>query len=124
VEEVDSCAGLIGTATREQSSGSSRIVASAGDLQTITRQIASATEEQASGAEQIVKTMERMRTILHQNAFSSVELARSAEQLNAQGASELAVSVEQLRSEAGGFRETIGKFVLNADGRTALSDVA
>jgi methyl-accepting chemotaxis protein len=115
VEEVDSCAVMIGKATREQNSGSNQIVESVGNLREMTQEIASATEEQASGAEQIAKTMEKMRTTLHENASSSSELAKSADELSSRSAKELAASVEQLRSEARGFRDMIGRFVLNAD---------
>jgi methyl-accepting chemotaxis protein len=111
-EEVDACAGAIGTATREQSSGSAQIAKAAENLRGITQEISAATEEQAAAAEQIVKTMEKIRGALHQNASGSLELAKAAEQLHSEGAEELALSVDQLRSEAGGFREIVGKFVL------------
>ncbi len=117
VEEVDACAVMIGKATREQSSGSSQIVVSVGNLREMTHEITSATEEQASGAEQIATTMEKMRTTLHENASSTSQLAKSADQLRSRSAGELAASVEQLRAEAGGFREIIGKFVLSDEDR-------
>jgi methyl-accepting chemotaxis protein len=113
VEEVDSCAKAIGAATGEQKTGSAQIAKAAENLRTVTQEIASASEEQASAAIQIVKAMESMRTTLHQNAASTLELARSSEQLRSHGAAELATSVEQLRSQADGFRELVGKFLIN-----------
>jgi signal transduction histidine kinase len=62
--------------------------------------------DKASAAEQIVKTMEKMREMIHQNAS---------------GATELASSAEQLRSQADRFQEIVGKFVLDDAERAAVT---
>jgi len=119
VAEVDRYSKEIGDATQEQSSGSSQIAKAAENLRVITHEISSATDEQASAADQIARTMEKMRTTLHENAAGTLELAKSAEQLSQHGATELAASVEQLRSQADRFQELVGKFVLDDGDRTA-----
>jgi methyl-accepting chemotaxis protein len=112
VSEVDKYSREIGGATQEQSAGGTQIAKASENLRELTREITAATEQQASAAEQIVATMETLRSTLHQNAAGTLELAKSAEQLLSRDAVELAVSVDQLRSQAGEFREIVGRFAL------------
>ncbi len=121
VAEVDKFSKEIGGATQEQSAGSTQIAKAAENLREITHEITSATEEQASAAEQIVNTMEKMRATLHQNAAQTLELAKSAEQLRSQGASELAESVGQLRSQAEYFKDIVGKFIIDDETASPVS---
>lgn len=82
VTEVFKFAQEIGSATNEQSHGSSQIAEATTRLNEITHEITSSVEEQASGAQAVVRAMERMREIVQRSASSSTELAASAEQMS------------------------------------------
>ncbi len=82
VTEVYKFAEEIGAATNEQSHGSSQIARATTRLNEITHETNSAVEEQASGAQAVVRAMERMRELVQQTTSSSTELAASAEQLS------------------------------------------
>jgi len=82
VTEVYKFAQEIGAATNEQSHGSSQIARATTRLNEITHEINSAVEEQASGAQAVVRAMERMRELVQQTTSGSTELAASAEQMS------------------------------------------
>lgn len=82
VTEVFKFSQEIGSATNEQSNGSSQIAKATARLNEITHETTSAVEEQASGAQAVVRAMERMREMVQQSASSSAELAASAEQMS------------------------------------------
>ncbi len=82
VTEVYKFAQEIGSATNEQSHGSSQIARATTRLNEITHEINSAVEEQASGAQAVVRAMERMRELVQQTTSGSTELAASAEQMS------------------------------------------
>ncbi len=81
VSDVDKLAREIGSATAEQSSGSTQIAAATSKLNEITHEISSAVEEQTAGTQTVVKTMERMHEVVQQSSSSASELAASAEQM-------------------------------------------
>jgi methyl-accepting chemotaxis protein len=82
VTEVYKFAQEIGSATNEQSHGSSQIARATTRLNEITHEINSAVEEQASGAQAVVRAMERMRELVQQTTSGSTELAASADQMS------------------------------------------
>ncbi len=82
VTEVYKFAQEIGSATNEQSSGSSQIAKATSRLTEITQEINSSVEEQASGAQGVVRAMEKMRELVQQSTSSSTELAATAEQMS------------------------------------------
>ncbi len=82
VTEVYKFAQEIGSATNEQSHGSSQIARATTRLNEITHEINSAVEEQASGAQAVVRAMERMRELVQQTTSGSAELAASSEQMS------------------------------------------
>ncbi|HEU5451256.1 MAG TPA: methyl-accepting chemotaxis protein [Terriglobales bacterium] len=82
VTEVYKFAQEIGSATNEQSHGSSQIARATTRLNEITHEINSAVEEQASGAQGVVNAMERMRELVQRSTSGSTELAASAEQMS------------------------------------------
>jgi methyl-accepting chemotaxis protein len=81
VTEVYKFSQEIGSATNEQSVGSSQIAKATGRLTEITQEINSAVEEQASGAQAVVRAMDKMRELVQQSASSSTELSAAAEQM-------------------------------------------
>src|ERR1700675_2389982 len=81
VTEVYKIAQEIGSATNEQSHGSSQIARATTRLNEITHEINSAVEEQASGAQAVVRAMDKMRELVQQSASSSTELSAAAEQM-------------------------------------------
>lgn len=81
VTEVYKFSQEIGSATSEQSVGSSQIAKATGRLTEITQEINSAVEEQASGAQGVVRAMDKMRELVQQSASSSTELSAAAEQM-------------------------------------------
>src|SRR5271168_968113 len=81
VEEGLSLGNELGTATNEQSVGSSQIAKATSRLTEITQEINSAVEEQASGAQAVVRAMDKMRELVQQSASSSTELSAAAEQM-------------------------------------------
>ena len=82
VTEVYKFAQEIGSATNEQSHGSTQIAKATMRLNEITHEINSAVEEQASGAQGVVRAMERMRDLVQQSTSSTTELAASSEQMS------------------------------------------
>lgn len=82
VTEVYKFAQEIGSATTEQSNGSSQIAKATTRLTEITQEINSSVEEQASGAQGVVRAMEKMRELVQQSTSSSTELAAAAEQMS------------------------------------------
>lgn len=82
VTDVNRSAQEIGSATSEQSKGSSQIAQATSQLSEITCEITASIEEQASGAQTVVKAMERMSDIIQRYTSGSVELAASAEQMS------------------------------------------
>src|SRR6266536_464408 len=101
VAEVFRFAQEIGTATREQSLGSSQIAKATSRLDEITHEINCSVQEQASGTQAVVNAMERMGGLTTQATSSSAELAASAEQM-----SKMALDL----------MEYIDRFKLEADG--------
>jgi methyl-accepting chemotaxis protein len=81
VTEVYKFSQEIGSATNEQSVGSSQIAKATNRLTEITQEINSAVEEQASGAQAVVRAMDKMRELVQQSASSSTELSAAAEQM-------------------------------------------
>jgi methyl-accepting chemotaxis protein len=81
VTEVYKFSQEIGSATSEQSVGSSQIAKATNRLTEITQEINSAVEEQASGAQAVVRAMDKMRELVQQSASSSTELSAAAEQM-------------------------------------------
>jgi methyl-accepting chemotaxis protein len=82
VTEVFKLAQEIGSATNEQSRGSSQIAKATTRLNEITHEITSSVEEQSGGAQAVVRAMERMREMAQRSTSSSTELAASAEQMS------------------------------------------
>ncbi len=82
VTEVYKFAQEIGSATNEQSHGSSQIARATTRLNEITHEINSSVEEQAGGAQAVVRAMERMREMVQQASSGSTELAASSEQMS------------------------------------------
>jgi methyl-accepting chemotaxis protein len=82
VSEVYKFSQEIGSATNEQSVGSSQIAKATGRLTEITQEINSAVEEQASGAQAVVRAMDKMRELVQQSASSSTELSAAAGQMS------------------------------------------
>jgi methyl-accepting chemotaxis protein len=82
VAEVFKFSQEIGSATNEQSHGSSQIAKATTRLNDITHEITSSVEEQAGGAQAVVRAMERMREMVQQSTSSSTELAASSEQMS------------------------------------------
>jgi methyl-accepting chemotaxis protein len=82
VSEVFRFAQEIGTATQEQSLGSSQIAKATARLDEITHEINCSVQEQASGTQAVVKAMERMGGLTTQVTSGSTELAASAEQMS------------------------------------------
>jgi len=104
VTEVYKFAQEIGAATNEQSHGSSQIARATTRLNEITHEINSAVEEQASGAQAVVKAMERMRELVQQSTSGSTELAASSEQMS---------------KMSRGLLESLDRFSLEQEARTA-----
>lgn len=82
VTDVNKRAQEIGSATSEQSKGSSQIAQATVRLSRITSEITASIEEQASGTQAVVKAMDRMRDIVQRYTSSSMELAASADQMS------------------------------------------
>jgi len=82
VSDVNRSAQEIGSATNEQSKGSSQIAQATSQLSEITCEITASIEEQASGTQIVVKAMDRMRDIVQRYTSGSVELAASADQMS------------------------------------------
>jgi len=101
VSEVFKFSQEIGSATNEQSHGSSQIAKATMRLTEITHEITSSVEEQSSGAQAVVHAMERMREML---------------QRQTSGTTELAASSEQMSKMAGNLLESVGRFATD-DGR-------
>src|SRR6266540_551891 len=99
VAEVYRFAQEIGTATHEQSVGSSQIAKATTRLDEITHEINCSVQEQASGTQAVVKAMERMGGLTSQVTSDSSELAASAEQMSKM-AHDLMKSIERFKIEA------------------------
>jgi methyl-accepting chemotaxis protein len=84
VTEVSSCSREIGQATAEQSAGTQQIEQATSRLGELTHEISAATEQQSSGTEQVVDSIEQIRVMVQQNAESASELASSSEELSRQ----------------------------------------
>ena len=82
VGDVHKFAQEIGSATSEQSRGSTQISIATTRLNEVTREIAASVEEEASGTHSVVNAMDRMRELVKQSSSSSTELAASAEQMS------------------------------------------
>jgi methyl-accepting chemotaxis protein len=82
VSEVNSFAQEIGSATNEQSRGSSQIASATTRLNEITEEINSSVQEQSTGAKAVAKAMESMRDMIQAQTTASTELAASAEQMS------------------------------------------
>ena len=106
VAEVFRFAQEIGTATHEQSLGSSQIAKATSRLDEITHEITCSVQEQASGTQAVVKAMERMGGLTTQVTSGSTELAASAEQMS---------------KMARDLMEYIDRFKLESDGAPKLS---
>jgi methyl-accepting chemotaxis protein len=121
VTEVYKFAQEIGSATNEQSHGSSQIARATTRLNEITHEINSAVEEQASGAQAVVRAMERMRELVQQTTSGSTELAASAEQMSKMSRELLdfmgRFALEH--KEQGGRRHQEGSFAEEASWRAA-----
>jgi methyl-accepting chemotaxis protein len=104
VTEVYKFAQEIGTATNEQSHGSTQIAKATTRLNEITQEISSAVEEQAGGAQAVVRAMERMRQLVQHSTSGSTELAASAEQMSKMARSML---------------ESMDRFVIDMEAHTA-----
>ncbi len=104
VTEVYKFAQEIGAATNEQSHGSSQIARATTRLNEITHEINSAVEEQASGAQAVVQAMERMRELVQSSTSGSTELAASSDQMS---------------KMSRGLLESMDRFALRNDDRTA-----
>jgi methyl-accepting chemotaxis protein len=103
VTEVHKFAQEIGSATTEQSHGSSQIARATTRLNEITHEINSAVEEQASGAQGVVMAMERMRELV---------------QASTSGSTELAASSDQMSKMSRGLLDSMDRFALRSDERT------
>jgi methyl-accepting chemotaxis protein len=86
VTEVSRCSSEIGGATAEQSAGTQQIEQATSRLGELTHEISAATEQQSSGTEQVVDSIEQIRVMVQQNAESASELAASSEELSRQAA--------------------------------------
>ncbi len=84
VTEVSTCSRDIGQATAEQSAGTQQIEQATSRLGELTHEISAATEQQSSGTEQVVDSIEQIRVMVQQNAESASELASSSEELSRQ----------------------------------------
>jgi methyl-accepting chemotaxis protein len=104
VTEVYKFAQEIGTATNEQSHGSTQIAKATTRLNEITQEISSAVEEQSGGAQAVVRAMERMRQLVQHSTSGSTELAASAEQMSKMARSML---------------ESMDRFVIDMEAHTA-----
>jgi methyl-accepting chemotaxis protein len=82
VSEVNRFAQEIGSATNEQSRGSSQIASATTRLNEITEEINSSVQEQSTGAKAVAKAMESMRDTIQAQTTASAELAASAEQMS------------------------------------------
>jgi methyl-accepting chemotaxis protein len=101
VSEVSACSREIGLATAEQSAGTQQIEQATSRLGELTHEISAATEQQSSGTEQVVDSIEQIRVMVQQNA---------------EGASELASSSEELSRQASLMRELTSRFHVSANG--------
>jgi methyl-accepting chemotaxis protein len=86
VSDVAKCSLDIGNATAEQSADAQQIEQSTARLAELTQEISAATEEQSIGTDQVVQGVERMKVMVQQNADNASELASSAEELSRQSA--------------------------------------
>jgi methyl-accepting chemotaxis protein len=84
VTEVSRCSQEIGGATAEQSAGTQQIEQATSRLGELTHEISAATEQQSSGTEQVVDSIEQIRVMVQQNAETASELASSSEELSRQ----------------------------------------
>jgi methyl-accepting chemotaxis protein len=109
VTEVNKFAQEIGSATTEQSNGSTQIAKATTRLNEITHEINSAVEEQASGTQAVVRAMERMRELMQQTTSGSTELAASSEQMERMSR-ELLSSMDRFKLEASAGREDAQAF--------------
>jgi methyl-accepting chemotaxis protein len=101
VTEVATCSQEIGEATAEQSAGTQQIEQATSRLGELTHEISAATEQQSSGTEQVVDSIEQIRVMVQQNA---------------EGASELAASSEELSRQAALMRELTSRFHVGTNG--------
>ncbi len=102
VGEVSKCSREIGEATAEQSAGTQQIEQATSRLGELTHEISAATEQQSSGTEQVVDSIEQIRVMVQENAES---------------ASELAASSEELSRQAGLMRELTSRFHVSSSGQ-------
>jgi methyl-accepting chemotaxis protein len=86
VTEVSRCSQEIGGATAEQSAGTQQIEQATSRLGELTHEISAATEQQSSGTEQVVDSIEQIRVMVQTNAETASELAASSEELSRQAA--------------------------------------
>lgn len=86
VAEVAHCSQEIGEATSEQSAGTQQIEQATSRLGELTHEISAATEQQSTGTEQVVDSIEQIRVMVQDNAESASELAASSEELSRQAA--------------------------------------
>ena len=84
VGEVSRCSQEIGQATTEQSAGTQQIEQATSRLGELTHEISAATEQQSTGTEQVVDSIEQIRAMVQQNAESASDLAGSSEELSRQ----------------------------------------
>ena len=84
VGEVSRCSQEIGQATAEQSAGTQQIEQATSRLGELTHEISAATEQQSTGTEQVVDSIEQIRAMVQQNAESASDLAGSSEELSRQ----------------------------------------
>ncbi|HSF19054.1 MAG TPA: methyl-accepting chemotaxis protein [Vicinamibacteria bacterium] len=101
VAEVDLCSREIGQATSEQSAGTQQIEQATSRLGELTHEISAATEQQSTGTEQVVDSIEQIRGMV---------------QANAETASDLASSSEELSRQAGMMRELAARFHVRRNG--------
>ena len=104
VSEVSRCSHEIGQATAEQSAGTQQIEQATSRLGELTHEISAATEQQSTGTEQVVDSIEQIRTMVQQNAESASDLAGSSEELSRQ---------------ASMMRELTSRFQVQANGNSA-----
>ncbi len=102
VEDLSRYAREIGSATREQASGSEQIRKAVVNLNEIIQEISSASEEQSQGAGQVVQAIERVKDMVQQGSSSAVQLASSAEELSKQ---------------AGSLQGIVEKFAISGSGK-------
>jgi methyl-accepting chemotaxis protein len=101
VEEVARCSHEIGEATSEQSAGTQQIEQATSRLGELTHEISAATEQQSSGTEQVVDSIEQIRVMVQDNAETASDLASSSEELSRQ---------------AGLMRELTARFHVSSNG--------